>query len=478
MKEIVKKYVPFEFQEIAIDKGIEVLTDLKGREEVIVAATASGKSLIVAEIANRLPKDGNILVIQPNKELLEQNLEKIESLGIKPNVFSASLGRKEVGRITYATPLSLNVKSFKDMNFKYLIIDECDIFTQGSSSLKRFKKAIGFKSVLGLTASPIYLKSGLGGAQLKIMTRVRDKFFKDICHVVQIQEMVELKRWSEIKYVNYGFDSSGLVLNSNGSDYTEQSIIDNFVDSNTDDKILNILSTIPKDESVLIYVPSIANVEALTKKIEGAVCVHNRTTDKDRKEYVDGFKSGKYKILINSLVFVAGFDYPKLCHIIDAFPTRSARIYIQKIGRLVRIHKLKKFGTYHDLAGAVDSFGKVEDINFENIEGYGWGMFSGDLLITGVPLSENLNITKQSLREKKNKRADFKSGFDFTFDFSDKEIFDIKMTFGKHSGKTLKEVYENDKRYLEWIVKKSTDFNFSKVKDGTKIEYALKKIFK
>lgn len=476
MEQKLLKYKPFEFQEKAVSSGLTVLLDAKGREEVIVAATAAGKSIIIAEIAKRLPTNGNILVVQPNKELLEQNLEKIQSLGINPAVYSASLKRKEIGRITYATPKSLKVEDFTGMNFKYIIIDECDLNTQGNSQLKQFKKALGIKSALGLTASPIYLKSGLGGAQLKIMTRVKDKFFKDICHVVQIKEMIELGRWSEIRYKQHEFDKTGLVLNSNGSDYTEKSIIENFVEVDTEKKILDILETIPKNESVLIYVPSIQYVEQLTAKIKGAVCVHSKTPEKLRKEYVDGFKSGKYQIMINALVFIAGFDYPKLMHIIDAYPTRSARIYIQKIGRLVRIHFEKIFGTYHDLAGSVESFGKVEDINFEYIDGYGWGMFSGETLLTGVPLSENSNITKTKLREKKIKSNS--KNFDFEFDFKTQNITEFPFTFGKHNGKTVQQVYKEDKGYLQWIIKKETNFNFNNVKNGKEIELALKTIFK
>lgn len=468
------KYTPFDFQEKAIVKGLEVLTDSKGRDEVLVAATAAGKSIIIAEIANRLPKDGNILVIQPNKELLEQNVEKISTLGIVPAIYSASLKQKNIGRVTYATPQSITVEAFKEANIKYMLYDECDKFSQGSSRLKGIKKALKIKSCLGLTASPIYLKSSMGGSQLKIMTRVMDKFFKDICHVIQIQEMIEAKRWSKIVYQEHEFDKTGLIINTNGSEYTEKSIIENFTEANNDVKIQSILDTIPKDESVLIYVPSIALVEEMQTKIKGSVCVHSKTPPKERTEIINGFKSGKYKVLINALILVEGFDYPNLRHIIDAYPTRSARIYMQKLGRLVRIHKDKPFGTYHDIAGNIDSFGKVEDITFENIEGYGWGMFTGEYLLTGVPLAENLQVTKTKLRARLVKQRG--SVFDFEFDFKEGE--EIFFTFGKYHSKSIKEIYEKDRQYLAWIIKPETGFQWERISGGMKIKKELLKIFK
>ena len=72
-----------DYQEEAVRIGLEVLRDPKGRKEVIVAVAASGKSLIIGGIANELT-DGNILVLQPDKNILEQNLSKIESFGTFP----------------------------------------------------------------------------------------------------------------------------------------------------------------------------------------------------------------------------------------------------------------------------------------------------------------------------------------------------------------------------------------------------------
>src|SRR5690606_35864775 len=236
------KYTPFPFQERCIEKGLQVLKDKKGRSELIVAATAAGKSIIIAEIVKRLQKDGNIIVLQPSKELLLQNLEKIESLGIKPAVYSASVGRKEVGRVTYATPLSLkNTSELIDKNIKYLIIDEADLGTKSKSVIRKVAKDLKIKCKLGLTASPIYLKSGLEGSKLIMMTNDGHPFFKDTCAVVQPSEMVDLGRWTPLKYIDYGFDSTGLELNSNGSDWSEKSVLKNYIETDGEKRILEVL---------------------------------------------------------------------------------------------------------------------------------------------------------------------------------------------------------------------------------------------
>lgn len=469
------KYKPFPFQERCIEEGLKVLKDKKGRSEIIVAATAAGKSIIIAEIVNRLPKDGNIIVLQPSKELLLQNLEKIESLGIKPAVYSASVGRKEIGRVTYATPLSLkNTSELKGKNFKYILLDECDLGSKGNSVIRKITKDLKIKSKLGLTASPIYLKSGLEGSKLVMMNRDTNPLFKDICAVVQPHEMVKLGRWTPLEYIDYGFDGTGLELNSNGSDFSEKSVLKNYLETDGEKRILDVLKNIPNNESVLIYTPGIDNVISLKNYLgEMAVCIHSKMKSSERDENVLNFKSGKARVMVNDSILIQGFDYPNLKHIIDVAPTKSARIYLQKIGRAVRVCEGKTVATIHDLSGNYEYFGKVEDFNFDKVEPYGWGMFSQDRLLTGVPLSENVNITKEQLKkglepENKNKKRQF---YDFQFKFKDDPVFN----FGKHKGKKLSKVYEEDRGYLLWIIKPETQFNFGKNKN---LKLSIEKIFK
>lgn len=471
-------YKPFDFQEEAIVKGLEVLTDKKGKKSVIVAPTAAGKSVIIAEIVNRLPKNGNILIVQPNKELLEQNVSKIETLGISPAIFSASLKKKNIGRITYATPMSLKTEHFVDKNIKYLLIDEADLGTQSASKLKLFMKGLDIKSVLGFTATPIYLKTEMGGSKLKIMTQVKDKFFSDISHVIQISDMIKAKRWSKIIYEQHDFNSKGLIINTSGSDFTEKSIADNFVEAENSVKILSILKTIPKDESVLIFVPGVENVVSLQKKIPNSVALTYLTDDETRKEYIEGFKNGKYQVLINSVILTAGFDYPNLRHIIDAYPTKSARIYMQKIGRLVRVYKTKLFGTYHDISGNYESFGKVEDINFEFIEGFGWGMFTGEKLLTLVRMTEVLSVTKDIIKQNPGEMKKKLNMASYNYLLEQNNNGNVIITFGKYKGKTVKDVYKENKQYLQWLVKKETKFKFDFVKNGSNIQRELYKLFK
>lgn len=299
------KYQPFGYQEEAIKVGLEVLTSDKPRSEVLVAPVAAGKSIIIAEIVRRLPKDENILVIQPNKELTEQNIEKIESAGVEVATYSASLGKKDLGRITYATPGSIDVDKFKDFGFKYCLYDEADFGSKNGTRLKPMLKKIGINNILGFTATPIYMQQTRQGSVLKIMSRTQNPMFKNICHIIQIEEIVKNKRWSELQYIEYEFDSKGLILNSTGSDYTEQSVITNYIESDTESKILSIINTLG-NERALVFVPGIDNVDSLFKHLKARKIkvgyVHSKMSKKDREHNLKCFREGTIQVLINSMV--------------------------------------------------------------------------------------------------------------------------------------------------------------------------------
>lgn len=457
------KYKPFGYQEIAIEVGIEVLTSTKPRSEVIVAPVAAGKSIIIAEIVKRLPKDGNVLIIQPNKELTEQNISKIESAGVKVSTYSASLSKKELGKITYATPGSIDVVKFKKFGFKYCCIDECDHGTKDGTKLKKNIRDIGIKNILGFTATPIYMQQTMEGSVLKIMSRTRSAMFKDICHVIQIEEIVKNKRWSQLQYIEYEFDKKGLILNSTGSDFTEESIITNYAETDAETKILSIIKTLGK-ERALIFVPGIENVNTLYNHLKAKGLsvghLHSKTPKSEREHTLKCFREGVIQYLINSQILGVGYDDPSLENLIDAYPTNSARINYQKIGRIVRVGK--KIGKVHCISGNYEKFGSIEDITFENVENYGWGMFVKGFLASGIPMKENIKISKEDLINNRAKKVEktTKNKRYTTYDFEYQgDLSSDKFSFGKYQGLSVSEVYNKDRGYLSWMYKKIKEEN-------------------
>jgi DNA repair protein RadD len=85
----------------------------------------------------------------------------------------------------------------------------------------------------------------------------KGNYFKEIIHVAQIDEMVNLGFWSPLQYESYDFETGDLVYNSTNAEYTEESIRRAYKDQDIAGKIIRKISQLPDRKSILVAVPSI-----------------------------------------------------------------------------------------------------------------------------------------------------------------------------------------------------------------------------
>ena len=84
--------------------------------------------------------------------------------------------------------------------------------------------------------------------------------------------------------------------------------------------------------------------------------------DAERQILYREHDEGKFKILSCSRLLNTGYDAPSVRCLIDAFPTKSLASYVQRIGRVLRIHQDKPYAIVLDHAGNVSRHGFAEDI--------------------------------------------------------------------------------------------------------------------
>ncbi len=462
-------FTPRDIQLDAFNKCLEVLLDKKGRKEVAVLPCAFGKSWLICMLSERLQKEGKILVLQPSSILLKQNTSKLEKLGIKHSVFSASVGKKDlIQDIIYATPKSLSYDILKDIDIKYVLIDEADYNSRPDSHIVDLLKQLKIKSVLGLTASPLYLNQTPEGSVTSIMCGVKGAFFKDICCVINPSEMVSKKYWCNIQYYNV-FDHSKedlLKLNDSGSEYTESSQKDFYKACNLKEKISTFLKRLPKGEDALVFVPSIEDAEELKRELPNSDTVHSKKDKKDCEIIIEKFKNNKLDILINVGNLLAGFDKEALKNLIDCSCSNSIRVKTQKDGRICRISDGKEFGRIVDFAGNYNRFGDVRDLHYEYVQGYGWGLFGkDDILLTDVPMNHNKKYTKEDVIKNGKPQIEYV--------FGEHNDGTAKMTVGKYKNKSLKFLYYRKRFYLKWLIENNYKFK----EEDKEFERQLKMIY-
>jgi len=379
----------------AVQKGVEFFRQGKSVPSIIVAPTAYGKSIVIAKIAHEINE--KILILQPSKELLEQNYSKFVALGGEAAIFSAAMNEKEIGNITYATIGSIvnHAHRFKVAGITKIIIDECDRYPRDPNGmLRKFLRNAKATHVLGLTATPLKLQSNgsVYGTYSKLVMLTsrsnKGNFFKQIIHVEQIQSMLEKGYWSPLKYLAFDFDTSELAYNTTGAEYTDESIQKVYLSQDIEQKVLKVIEMIPDRKAILIAVPSIADAIRLAKKIKNAAVVHSELDKKERNRVISEFKQGRIRIVVQVSILSVGFDYPELDCIISARPTASLGWWYQFVGRVTRIHPNKADALVVDLVGNVKKFGKIEDLTY-TCENNVWRLRGeGGRILTGVPLQD------------------------------------------------------------------------------------------
>jgi len=408
------------------------------KKVVAVLPTGAGKSVLIAKIAEYV--NGDVLSLSPSKELLNQAYEKYTvDLGYTAAIFSASLNKKEVGKVTFATPKSVASQINLFRNVKVIIIDEVHYQCRTGSLIDRFIRSLGKVKVIGLTATPFLLRNGSFGQELKMLNRTHDSMFNDIIHVTQISELIQGNFWTKIDYIiAKKVDFSPLQINSGGSDFTENSLNEFYFQNNLTEATIDIINQYsPTVGSFLIFVPSIAAAEQLSKLIPNSAVVHSKISAGIRDSTVKAFKRGVIKVMINVSVFEVGFDYPALAAVIDTNPTMSLAKYYQRVGRGVRKHESKSIFRYFDLAGNYDRFGKVENLQFFKHETLGWLTTCNDYIITGRPV----NSIKVTINDQLNRISTPKT-----------TSFEDKIWFGKYKGFDFDKL---DLRYVNWLINES-----------------------
>ena len=439
------------YQLDSVSVGLSILSSKTAKRELLVLPTGAGKSIIIAEIVKQLNEP--VVILQPSKELLEQNYQKFINVGGKASIYSASAGCKEISKVTFATIGSIKkaVHLLKEHKVSKIIVDEAHIGVKSGSQLRSFLKELGVKNTLGLTATPFVLQSSMNGAELKMLTKIKGKLFTNIAFVQQMDEMLKNKYWTPIEYRVVEQDDSFLRINSSGSDYTEGSMQEFYQGNDLNAQIIDNVNHCLSEgsESILVFVPTIQEADNLASKITGAKSVSSLTPKKERDIIIEGFKNREIHVVINVGILTTGFDYPELDTIILGRSTMSFALYYQMIGRGVRVHNNKNKTVVIDLSENYKRFGKVEEFTVDFLEGYGWGLFRGDDLMSNYPIEAKHRPKKRNLVKVESpniaKPVQIKS-----------VVGDSVLPFGKYKNKSLNTILKEDKGYLVWMYEKFT----------------------
>lgn len=388
------------YQEQAVDVGYDFFNGYSKQRPMLVLPTGAGKSIIIARIVKQL--SGEVLILQPTQELLKQNYQKYDHV-IQDNpdlerasIYSASVGMKEQGRVTFAMIGSVVNKAELFANVRYVLIDECHrVPPKKDSMYMQFLKSLPNVKVIGLTATPYRLKSytDLSGnkfSKINLLNREIPRFFNTFLHITQIREMYEQGFLCPVNYIEMQWDGSFLEFNSTGAEYSDDSVKKAVEQNKIIERIPNVVEQAIRkgQKSCLVFVRSVEEARQLSSITPFSGYVYALTPKKERAEIIRSFKSGAIKTLYNVAVLTEGFDYPELDTVIIARPTMSLSLFVQMVGRGIRIAEGKEKCAVVDMCGNLKKFGKLEELRIENDEIEGWVLRNDKQILSGRRLDD------------------------------------------------------------------------------------------
>jgi len=382
-------YKPRPYQQAAIDAVIGHVKRKTG-PCLIAAATGSGKSVIVSELARFFasvaPKK-RVLCIQPSKELCDQNLEKYLSYGYPASLFCASAGSKCLRhQVIFASPLSAikQIDKIARLGISAIILDEAHGISQ---TIKDIVSGIRDYSergitpnknvrVVGLTATPYRMGTGyiyaMDATGDEVIHHDEDKainpYFERLVYNITASELLELGFLTrpEVGETSISYDTSHLEVDKFGN-FSSKSVSAAFEGNTKTERIINkVLHTTAETnrKGVMIFAATISHAEEITKYLPDGqwALITGKTKKKEREQLIGDFKAKRVLFLVNVAVLCTGFDSSHVDYLAILRATESASLFQQIVGRSLRLDPNKEYALIHDFAENIERHGLQSDI--------------------------------------------------------------------------------------------------------------------
>lgn len=357
------------YQSLSIEMPFEYMAKNPGNP-CLKLPTGAGKSIVVAGICKKVMNtwpDSKIIMLTHQKELIEQNAEKMRLIwpGAPMGIYSASVGKRNLGEpITFAGIQSIVNKKELLGKIDLIIVDECDLINnkqQGSyrKLIDHLKSQNEHMRVIGLTATPYRLGQGL-------ITDGDEPIFNDILEPITIHELIEQGYLAPLrsKLTDTKMDFSGVAVR--GGDYSEKEKNEAAVKCDNEIIVDEAIHLAGDRKAWLFFCSGVDHAEIIKdililKGIEAEI-VTGKTPKKERERILSEYKAGKIRALTNANVLTTGFDYPDIDMIAFLSPTLSARKYVQMAGRGMRLKSHTDHCLVLDFAGLIQKHGPVTDV--------------------------------------------------------------------------------------------------------------------
>lgn len=310
-----------------------------------VLATGAGKTIVFLALLDEILREqpaARFLLVAHRKELIEQPAERIAQFWPQRagQVGIVMAGQNECDRaITIGTIQTLQspnrlAQIAAHGPIDYLIIDEAhhsnaDGYLAVIQSLKDINPDLRH---LGVTATPVRADGGGLPYTRKVVHFGVKELVRDgwLCP----------PRWLAIQT---GISLAGVPVYGSGGerDFSQKALVDVFETANCFDLVTETHQKYADGRKALAFVASVEGAYRLAETLNSAgiaaIAADGTTAKETRRDILTDFRAGRYDVLVNCALFTEGLDIPEVSCIHQVRPTKSDSLYLQMVGRALRI---------------------------------------------------------------------------------------------------------------------------------------------
>ena len=324
---------------------------------LVVAATGTGKTVIAALDYRRLVRDTHgrdltLLFVAHRKEILQQSRRMYQEV-----LTDATFGELLVDgqeptewRHVFASIQSLSqsrLSGIEPHHFDVVVVDE--FHHAEAASYRRLLDHVQPMELLGLTATPeradgVDVREFFGGrvaAELRLWEALEQNLLCPF-HYFGIHDGTDLE---SVQWQRGGYDLSAL-----NSIYTGNDARTRIVLKELNDKVADVSSM-----RALGFCVSVEHARYMAQRFVDAGiparAVSAETSAADRRDALNALRTHEINILFAVDLFNEGLDIPEVDTVLFLRPTESATVFLQQLGRGLRLTRGKTVLTALDFVG-------------------------------------------------------------------------------------------------------------------------------
>jgi DNA repair protein RadD len=327
-------------------------------------ATGSGKTALTAHMLHTAASKGlRSWFICHRRELIQQSAKAFDQEGLKYGIISAGFGEDRRPLVQLASIQTLTRRIGRFAAPKLIVWDESHHLA--SDSWAKTYKTFPDSFHIGLTATPERLDGrGLGD------------YFQKMVSGPSVSDLISQGYLSPYKlYAPSQPDTNKLHIRM--GDY-EKKELESVVDrpSITGDAVAHY-ERLAMGKRAIVFAVSIQHSRNVVARFqqEGIHAEHadGETPTEMRDQALERFRAGETRVLSNVELFGEGYDCPSAEVAILLRPTQSTGLYLQQIGRVLRVAEGKTQAIILDHAGNCQRHGLPDEDRSWSLEGQPMG---------------------------------------------------------------------------------------------------------